>query len=223
MALAEQSVKTCRPRAPTPPKSTCRPGATCRIDVRNGALETVEEAASQGVGVRVFVKGRMAFASCNDFAPASLDERRRPRHRVRAGPRPPTRTTCCRPTPGRPPVEGLYDPAIAKIADGAEDRDGDAGSRSAGDEGRRASPRAPAPVYGEREVRGLPRQLEWPLEDLQVVVVLAWRVGRGREGGAEVVGRRVVLPAVLRGPPAAGDDRGACRRPPPSNCSTRGW
>jgi PmbA protein len=44
------------------------------IDVRNGKIETVEEASDYGAGLRVFVKGRMAFSNINDFGEKMLDE-----------------------------------------------------------------------------------------------------------------------------------------------------
>ena len=43
------------------------------IEVRNGEVETVQETSSHGVGIRVFVKGKMAFSHCNDFSAAALD------------------------------------------------------------------------------------------------------------------------------------------------------
>ena len=44
------------------------------VRVRNGDIETVQEASSRGVGFRVFVDGRMGFSHCNDFADSALDE-----------------------------------------------------------------------------------------------------------------------------------------------------
>jgi len=44
------------------------------IELRNQEIETVEEASSHGVGIRVLTKNRMAFASCNDFQEKSLEE-----------------------------------------------------------------------------------------------------------------------------------------------------
>ncbi len=38
------------------------------VEVRNGDLETIEEATTGGAGFRVFISGRMAFSSCNDFS-----------------------------------------------------------------------------------------------------------------------------------------------------------
>ena len=43
------------------------------IEVRNGEIETVEEAASHGAGFRIFAKGKMGFSNCNDFSDKALD------------------------------------------------------------------------------------------------------------------------------------------------------
>jgi len=48
-------------------------GRNLSIDVRNGEVETVQQSASHGAGFRVFVKGRMAFSSTNDFSEKALD------------------------------------------------------------------------------------------------------------------------------------------------------
>ena len=42
------------------------------IEVRNGDTETIQETSSHGVGIRVFVKSKMAFAHCNDFSRSLL-------------------------------------------------------------------------------------------------------------------------------------------------------
>ncbi len=44
------------------------------INVLKSEIETIEEAASQGVGFRVFVEGKMGFSHCNDFSSRSLDD-----------------------------------------------------------------------------------------------------------------------------------------------------
>lgn len=44
------------------------------IRVRNSDIETVQEAASRGVGFRVFVDGKMGFSHCNDFDDKALDD-----------------------------------------------------------------------------------------------------------------------------------------------------
>ncbi len=72
-ALAEQVVSTARSRGADAAEAYLQAARTLSIEVRNGSLETIQEAASQGVGVRVFVEGRMAFASCNNLAPAAVN------------------------------------------------------------------------------------------------------------------------------------------------------
>ena len=114
-ALAEQLVKTCLTSGADAAEVYLQAGRDLSIDVRNGALETVEEAASQGVGIRVFVKGRMAFASCNDVRPASLQA-------AAARAIDLARRTTADPNnvlpeqPGVTPVEGLYDPSVSKVS-----------------------------------------------------------------------------------------------------------
>jgi PmbA protein len=113
-ALAEQIVKTARARGADAAEAYLQAGRTLSIDVRNGQLETVEEAASAGVGVRVFVGGRMAFASCNDLAQASIDNAvGRAIEFARSTTADPNNVL---PSDGATPaVEGLYDAAIAKV------------------------------------------------------------------------------------------------------------
>ncbi len=112
-ALAEQLVKTCLAKGADAAEIYLQAGRNLSIDVRNGELETVEESASQGAGFRVFVKGRMAFSSCNDFRPASLESAAARAVEL-------ARSTTADPNnvlptdPGTSPVEGLYDPAVAK-------------------------------------------------------------------------------------------------------------
>src|SRR5512138_1138576 len=72
-ALAEQLVKTCVKKGADAAEVYLETGRRLSIDVRNGEIETVEEAASQGAGFRVFVQGRMAFSHCNDLRDAALE------------------------------------------------------------------------------------------------------------------------------------------------------
>ena len=44
------------------------------VNVLKSEIETIEEASSQGVGLRVFVDGRMGFSHCNDLSNKSLEE-----------------------------------------------------------------------------------------------------------------------------------------------------
>jgi PmbA protein len=71
--LAENLVKKCLNKGADAAEVYIESGRNLSIEVRNGEVETVEEAGSHGAGFRVFHKGRMAFASCNDFSDISLD------------------------------------------------------------------------------------------------------------------------------------------------------
>jgi len=73
-ALAEQLVKKCLNQGADRAEAYLESGRNLSIEVRNGEVETVEEATSHGAGFRVFVKGSMAFAHCNDLSDASLDD-----------------------------------------------------------------------------------------------------------------------------------------------------
>ncbi|UCC40427.1 MAG: TldD/PmbA family protein [Candidatus Aminicenantes bacterium] len=71
--LTEQLVKKCLKQGADGAEVYMEVGRNLNIRVRNGEVETVQEASSRGVGFRVFVKGKMAFSSCNDFQDAALD------------------------------------------------------------------------------------------------------------------------------------------------------
>ncbi len=71
--LAEQLVKKCLKKGADAAEVYLESGSNLSLRVRNGEIETVQEAATHGVGFRVFVKGRMAFSSCNDFSGPALD------------------------------------------------------------------------------------------------------------------------------------------------------
>jgi PmbA protein len=71
--LAEELVKKCLKKGADAAEVYIESGRNLSIEVRNGEVETIQEAASQGVGFRVFIKGRMASSSSNDFKSESLD------------------------------------------------------------------------------------------------------------------------------------------------------
>lgn len=71
--LAEQLVKKCLGNGADEAEVLIQTVRNLSIEIRNGEIETVEEASSQGVGFRVFTKGKMAFSSCNDFSEAVLE------------------------------------------------------------------------------------------------------------------------------------------------------
>ncbi|MCK4496332.1 MAG: hypothetical protein KAU91_08280, partial [Candidatus Aminicenantes bacterium] len=71
--LAEQLVKKCLKKGADQAEVYIESGRNLSIRVRNGEVETVQDASSHGVGFRVFVKGKMAFSSCNDFSEKALE------------------------------------------------------------------------------------------------------------------------------------------------------
>ncbi len=73
-SLAEQLVKQSLKKGADAAEVYLQSGRELSIEVRNGDIETVQEAATAGAGIRVFVQGRMAFASSNDLRDASLAE-----------------------------------------------------------------------------------------------------------------------------------------------------
>jgi PmbA protein len=66
--LAGQLVQTCLKKGADNAEVLILSDRELSIEVRNGAIETVQEAASKGIGFRIFSKGKMAFSSCNDFS-----------------------------------------------------------------------------------------------------------------------------------------------------------
>jgi PmbA protein len=71
--LAEKLVKKCIEKGADGAEVLIQAGSNLSIEVRNGEIETVEEASSKGVGFRVFTEGKMAFSSCNDFSDEALE------------------------------------------------------------------------------------------------------------------------------------------------------
>ena len=72
--IAEQLVKRCLAKGADAAEVYIESGRNLSLDIRKGDVETVQEAASAGAGVRVFVKGRMAFASSNDLGEKALED-----------------------------------------------------------------------------------------------------------------------------------------------------
>ncbi len=87
------------------------------VRVRNADIETIQEAASGGVGFRVLVNGSMGFSHCNDFNEKALDETMKKAIAFARLTTPDEFNAL----PGNLPhhdVEGLYDPSIAGIDTG---------------------------------------------------------------------------------------------------------
>jgi PmbA protein len=72
--LAEQLVKKCRKRGADAAEVYIEASRNLSLEVRKGEVETVQEAAGYGAGFRLFIQGRMAFASSNDLDEKALDD-----------------------------------------------------------------------------------------------------------------------------------------------------
>jgi len=66
--LADLLVNKCLKKGADAAEVYIETGRELSIEVRNGDVETVQETSSHGAGIRVFVKGKMAFSNCNDFS-----------------------------------------------------------------------------------------------------------------------------------------------------------
>jgi len=73
-ALAEELIKKCLKKGADAAEVYIENGRNLSLEVRKGEVETVEEAASYGAGIRVFIKGKMAFSSSNDLGERALDD-----------------------------------------------------------------------------------------------------------------------------------------------------
>jgi PmbA protein len=115
IALTKELVKGCLDKGADQAEVYLETGRDLRIGVRNGEIETVQEAASHGAGFRVFVGGRMAFASCNDFSESALENAMDKAIGFAAN------TTADENNvlpddKGLADVSGLYDPQIAQVS-----------------------------------------------------------------------------------------------------------
>ncbi len=112
--LAEELVKKCLKKGADQAEVFIESGRNLSIEVRNGDIETVQEAATHGVGFRVFVKGKMAFSSCNDFESKALDNAVESAVRFAASTTP-DENNVLPDDKGVTQVEGLYDSQISQI------------------------------------------------------------------------------------------------------------
>jgi len=112
--VAAEWVKSCLKKGADAAEVYLVTGRNLRIQIRNGEIETVEEASTQGVGFRVFIRGRMACAGSNDLSESALESainRAVEFAKITTADEnnilPDDRTSI--------EVQGLYDPQIAKI------------------------------------------------------------------------------------------------------------
>jgi PmbA protein len=112
--LAEKLVKKCLAKGADAAEVYMESGRELSIEVRDGEIETVQQAASQGVGFRVFVKQRMAFSSCNDLSDKALDNAIKSAVGF-ASSTTPDENNVLPDDKGITEVEGLYDSQIAQV------------------------------------------------------------------------------------------------------------
>lgn len=113
-ALTEQLVNKCLKKGADAAEVYCESSRNLSIGIRNTEMETVQQAESHGVGVRVMVKGRMAFSSCNDLSEASLEETISSAVQFAANTTPDENNVLPE-DKGITEVEGLYDPQISQV------------------------------------------------------------------------------------------------------------
>lgn len=89
-------------------------GRNLSIQVRDGEVETIEEASSAGVGFRVIVDGKMGFSHCNDLSNKSLEDTLK-RAIDFAKLTTPDENNLLPENKEISQVDGLYDPEIIKV------------------------------------------------------------------------------------------------------------
>jgi len=72
--LTEKLVKRCKTLGADAAEVYLQTSRNLSVEILNSEVETIQESASQGVGFRVFVEGKMGFSHCNDFSDKSLDD-----------------------------------------------------------------------------------------------------------------------------------------------------
>ncbi|MGW8267931.1 MAG: TldD/PmbA family protein [Longimicrobiales bacterium] len=113
--LTQELVDRCLSRGADSAEVLLQTGRQLNIEVRNGAMETIQESSSHGVGFRVFREGKMGFAHSNDLSDASIDQAigsaiEFARHMT------PDEHNVLPENPGVTAVEGLYDPELASVS-----------------------------------------------------------------------------------------------------------
>ncbi|MFC1725083.1 PmbA/TldA family metallopeptidase, partial [candidate division KSB1 bacterium] len=114
-SLAADLVKKCLNKGADAAEVYIQDSRNLSINIRNGNIEKVEEAASHGVGFRVFVQGRMAFSSCNDLSEGSLDRAAASAVDF-AGKTTPDENNVLPDDKGITQIDGLFDPEISNVS-----------------------------------------------------------------------------------------------------------
>jgi PmbA protein len=114
-SLVTQLIKSCLDKGADQAEVFIESTRNLDIEVREGEIETVQEASYQGAGFRVFQKGRMAFSHCNDFSEEALNDAidravEYAKHTT------PDENNVIPDTKGMTGVEGLNDPGLGRVS-----------------------------------------------------------------------------------------------------------
>ncbi|MGB4704381.1 MAG: TldD/PmbA family protein [Candidatus Saccharicenans sp.] len=113
-AIAEEVIKISRKKGADLAEAYIAVGRQLSIEVRNGEIESIQEASSYGLGLRVITGHRLGFAYTNDFRPQSLAEtvdRALNFARILTA----DENNVLPDDPGVSEVRGLYDPELTKV------------------------------------------------------------------------------------------------------------
>lgn len=120
-ALAAQVVELARKAGAVEAEAFVERSRQASVQVREGEIEALSEAASKGVGVRVVLDGRLGFASTTDFESGALQSLVT-RAVALARQSAPDPANALAPhelvTGARPRVDGLFDDAVAELEPG---------------------------------------------------------------------------------------------------------
>ena len=114
-AISKQLVKTCLKKGADAAEVYLQSSRNLVVEIRDGEIETVQQAESHGVGIRVLAKGRMAFSSCNDLSDTALENTVSNAVRL-AGNTTADENNVLPAEPGMTKVDGLYDPQIVQVS-----------------------------------------------------------------------------------------------------------
>lgn len=113
--IAEQVIKICRKKGADEAEAYLVSSRELSLEVRNGEIESVQEASSYGLGLRVIKDKKLGFAYVNDFRPEGLEEViRRALELARAVTA--DENNVLPDDPGISEVKGLYDPQLSRIS-----------------------------------------------------------------------------------------------------------
>lgn len=113
-AIAEQVIKICQKKGADLAEAFLTSGRNLSLRIRNGEVESIQEASSYGLGLRVIINKKLGFAYVNDFRPESLEETvNRALNFAKA--LSPDENNLLPDEPGMSQVKGIYDSGLTKV------------------------------------------------------------------------------------------------------------